>query len=105
MNMTERLKLMQEMTDANKARDKEFVKTPAFPWCVDYAFIDAEGNNHETEPTDGNRLLIYAPTLNKALESAEILLGAMAEKDGWKKWMIWDVGIGADVTLEAMLKE
>lgn len=103
MNMTERLKLMQEMTDANKTRDKEFAKTPAFPWCVDYAFIDVEGNTHETELDD--QLLIYAPTLNKALESAEILLGAMAEKDGWENWMIWDVGIGADVTLEAMLME
>lgn len=99
MNTKNKLKLMDEIKAVNDARVKAFLEEGKFfrSWLIDYAAVLKDDSTIETERgTDHEPFIVSAPDIAGALYCANDLLTTVAHGQGWKKWMIWNIGIVED---------
>lgn len=99
MTIKDKLNLMDEIKAANESRVKAFLEEGKFfkSWLIDYAAVLEDGSTIETERgTDCEPFIVSAPDIAGALYCANDLLTTIAPGQGWKKWMIWNIGIVED---------
>lgn len=96
MNMKEKLGLMKQIDADNKKHVEEFIQAHMKIWVADYAFVDRDGNRveeKEDDPVGLYRVDVEALNINVALEKAEEKLMALSEENGWRGFLIYDIGI------------